>query len=87
MALPLLGWELGKAQAEQETELPGVLACPELCAPLDSFLLEELEKLPALPWAMDHCMPLDTRICCRSLEIFQLEAAARHGAGLQHKAQ
>lgn len=43
MALPLLGWKLGEAQAEQETELPGVLDWPELCAPLASLLLEELE--------------------------------------------
>lgn len=51
------------------------------------LLLEELEKLPALPWAMDHCTSLNTGIHSKSLEIFQLEAAAIHVAGLQHKAQ
>lgn len=86
-ALPLLGWELGEAQAEQEMDPHGVLGWSGLCAPLASLLLEELERLPALPGTMDHCMSLNTRICCRSLEVFQLEAAARRGAGLQHRAQ
>lgn len=80
----MLEWGLGEAQAEQEMEPPGVLGWPELCAPLVSLLLEELERLPALPQVMDHCVSLSTGICWRSLEIFQLEAAARHGAGLQH---
>lgn len=55
-ALPLLEWELGEAQAEQEMEPPGVLGWPELCAPLASLLLEELERL--LP-----CRGLWTTVC------------------------
>lgn len=40
-------------------ELPRILGWPELCAPVASLLLEEVERLPALLWAMDHCLSLN----------------------------
>lgn len=86
-ALPSAEQELGEAQAGQAVEPPRALGWPELCALLASWLLEELERLPALLWAMCRCRSLETGMCCRPLQTPQRKAAARRGPCLQHRAR